>query len=81
MFWVYIQITPPIFGARVDINNKGHKYMFRQEYCGAYCGPMGYGRMDAGDEVAFLEEEEKILEAKLATIRHMKESATKESGR
>ena len=52
--------------------------MFRQEYCGAYCGPMGYGRMDAKDEVAFLEEQEKILEAKLATIRHMKESATNE---
>ena len=43
-------------------------------YCGAgYCTP--YGSWSKEDELAFLEEHEKILEAKLATIRHMKESA------
>ncbi len=47
--------------------------MFRHGYCDGYCGPWGTG-ISKKDEIAFLEEQEKILEAKLATIRHMKES-------
>ncbi len=49
--------------------------MHSNAYCGdGYCGPMGfYGSKE--DKVALLEEQEKVMEAKLATIRHMKESA------
>ncbi|MDP3740848.1 MAG: hypothetical protein Q8R08_00800 [bacterium] len=46
-------------------------------YAGAMCGP-GYcwssGKWSKKDELAMLEEHEKIFEAKLATIRHMKEN-------
>ena len=52
-------------------------------HAGVMCGPGGWcypGRWSKKDELAMLEEQEKILEAKLATIRHMKENvkATKE---
>ncbi|MBI4054125.1 MAG: DUF5320 domain-containing protein [Candidatus Doudnabacteria bacterium] len=47
--------------------------MFGNGMCyGRYCAPYGLGSKK--DQTAFLEEQEKILEAKLATIRHMKES-------
>ncbi len=42
--------------------------------CGGGCG--GYdslGEWSHKDQIAFLEEREKIMEAKLATIRHFKE--------
>lgn len=47
-------------------------------YSGVMCGPgycWGPGKWSKKDELAMLEEQEKILEAKLATIRHMKDSA------
>ncbi len=47
--------------------------MFRHSYCGGYCEPWGMGSSKK-DQIAYLDEQEKILEAKLATIRHMKES-------
>ena len=40
--------------------------------CGGYCYP--HGAWSNEDDVALLDEQEKILEAKLATIRHMKEA-------
>jgi len=41
--------------------------------CGAgYCQP--HGSHSSKDETVYLEEYEKILEAKLATVRHMKEA-------
>lgn len=46
--------------------------MYHQGMCGGgYCYG---GKWSKKDELAMLEEHEKILEAKLATIRHMKES-------
>ena len=42
--------------------------------CGGYCGPVN---LTKDDEVAILKEREKILEAKLATIRHMIETEEK----
>lgn len=45
---------------------------------GAMCGPGGYcypGKWSKKDELMMLEEHEKILEAKLATIRQLKETA------
>lgn len=43
---------------------------------GGYCAPWGSGSKK--DQKAFLEEHEKVLEAKLATIKHLKESPEKE---
>lgn len=47
-------------------------------HAGIMCGPGGWcyppGRWSKKDELAMLEEQEKILEAKLATVRHMKEN-------
>ena len=49
--------------------------MHYQSMCGyGYCGPMGFKQED---QAAILKEQEKILEAKLATIRHMIEQAEK----
>ena len=49
--------------------------MHYQGMCGyGYCGPMGFSK---GDETTFLKEQEKILEAKLATIRHLIEQSEK----
>jgi hypothetical protein len=48
--------------------------MHGQGMCGGGCG--GYdslGEWSHKDQIAFLEEREKIMEAKLATIRHFKE--------
>lgn len=49
------------------------------------CGGMNCGcsmdEMDAKDKVAILEEKEKILEAKLATIRHMKDAVKTEKAK
>ena len=45
------------------------------DMCGGYCGP---GQWSKSDQVALLKEREKILEAKLATIRHMIEETEKE---
>lgn len=74
LFWVYIQNKKAVYGrGRYRIrNSKGFKEMYRNDMCGAYCAPMGFGSKK--DQVALLEEQEKILEAKLATIKHMKES-------
>ena len=49
--------------------------MYSHGNCGGYCGPHGWSKKD---RLAHLEEAEKIMEAKLATIRHMKESAKSE---
>jgi len=44
--------------------------------CGSgYCQP--HGSHSSKDEAVYLEEYEKILEAKLATVRHLKEEASK----
>ena len=40
-----------------------------------YCGPMSWSKKD---RMAMLEEQEKIMEAKLATLKHMKESLASE---
>ena len=44
--------------------------MYKHAMCGAGCCDPS-----ETDKLALLEEQEKILEAKLATIRHLKESA------
>lgn len=51
--------------------------MWNNMYCGnmANCGPMAATKED---QVALLKEKEKILEAKLATVRHLIESAQTE---
>lgn len=49
--------------------------MYSNDMCAAYCSPMGFGSKK--DRVALLEEQEKILEAKLATVKHMKDSVQK----
>lgn len=47
--------------------------MFRNAaMCGGYCYP--HDSWSKKDEIASLDEQEKILKAKLATIRHMKDS-------
>ena len=49
--------------------------MHYQGMCGyGYCGPMGFKKED---EAAFLKEQEAILEAKLATVKHLREEAEK----
>jgi len=42
--------------------------------CGGYCEPE---EMTAEDQEAYLKERESILEAKLATVRHLMESLKK----
>lgn len=49
--------------------------MFYTNNCGGYCEPAAYSK---GDQKALLKEQEKILEAKLATIRHWIENVDKE---
>lgn len=50
--------------------------MWNNAYCGdGQCGPYAVTKED---QVALLKEKEKILEAKLATVRHLIESAGKE---
>jgi len=43
--------------------------------CGGYCEPISYSK---SDRKALLKEQESILEAKLATIRHWIENIDKE---
>ncbi len=50
--------------------------MYRAGMCGGYCEP--FGLVSKKDRKVFLEEHKKVLEAKLATIKHLKESLEKE---
>ncbi len=45
--------------------------------CGGYCGDNNFA-MSKPDKKAFLKEQEAILEAKLATVRHLMETSDKE---
>lgn len=48
--------------------------------CGqGYCGCYNEEEISDDDQMAYLEEKEKILEAKLATVRHMKATLGKKS--
>ena len=48
--------------------------------CGGYCGDNAF-TMSKTDKKAFLKEQEAILEAKLATVRHLLETSDKEDSK
>jgi hypothetical protein len=49
--------------------------MYGNGCCGGYCEPE---EMTQEDQEAFLQEREAILEAKLATVRHLRETLKKQ---